>query len=371
VEISAKQNIGIDNLLEMILLEAEMQNLKANPQGKTLGTIVESKITQGKGPTATVIVQNGTLKVGNFIAAGAASGRVKSLEDEKGKKLKEVLPSQPAQISGFSELPQAGDILQTVETLEEARQIASSVQRKNRSHKISSHQALRGDVESKTLNLILKTDVAGSLEAIKQSISKLKNEEVKINILSEDANEVNESDVLSAANSKASVIAFRTKVNSKALALAKQKNVVIDSYDVIYELIEDVTSAVIKMFTPELEKHVFGKAKVLAIFRTEKNEMIIGGKVEQGEIKKSGLISIWRPSSTSDFAKASSDKKATEGKEDQNLGRGEIVELQQSKVAAKTVSQGDEFGIKIKTPVKIKEGDILESFEEQIKTKTL
>lgn len=350
-EISAKQNQGIENLLEMILLTAELEEFKANPQGKTVGTIIESKLTQGKGPTATVIIQNGTLRIGDVIAAGPAFGRVRSLEDETGKKLKEALPSQPAQISGFSELPQAGDILQTVASLDEAKNIALAAQRKNRSHKLAHTLHLAGDMTTKTLNLILKTDVAGSLEAIKQSIAKLKNDEVKINILSEGVGEVNESDVLLASNSHAGIIAFRTKVNPKAAGLAKQKNVQIDLYDVIYELVEDVTSAVIKMFTPELEKVVFGRAKVLAIFRTEKSEMIVGGKVNEGEIKKNSQILIIR--------------------EHTELGRGEIVELQQSKVATKSVSTGDEFGMRIKTSVKLQIGDVLESFEEKIKTKTL
>jgi translation initiation factor IF-2 len=351
VEISAKQGLGIDSLLEMITLTAEVENFRANPSGKTVGTIVESQVTPGKGATATVIVQNGCLKVGDIIVAGSAFGRVRSLEDEKGRRLKEAGPSVPALISGFSEIPQAGDILQTTPTLDEAKQIASIAQRKDRSHKLFARQSLQGDIQSKTLNLILKADVGGSLEAIKQSISKLKNDEVKINILSDGVGEVNESDVLLASNSKAGILAFRTKVNSKALNLSKQKGVVIDSYDVIYELIEDVTSAVIKMFTPELEKTSFGRAKILAIFRTEKGEMIIGGKVEQGELRKKSQIAIWR--------------------NEAELGRGEILELQQSKVAARTIGQNEEFGMKIKTPLKILVGDVLESFEESIKKKTL
>lgn len=351
VEISAKQNKGIDELLEMILLTAELEEFKANPNGKTVGTIIESRISQGKGATATVVIQNGSLKVGDVMAAGPAFGRIRSMEDENGRKLKEVLPSQAAQISGFSEIPQAGDILQTVETLDEAKQIALTAQHKNRSHKLRSNLALLGDLESKTLNLILKTDVAGSLEAIKQSIAKLKNDEVKIGILSDGVGEVNESDVLLATSSKAVILAFRTKINPKALSLAKQKNVQIDSYDVIYELIEDVTSAVIKMFTPELETVVYGKAKVMAIFRTEKGEMIIGGKVLEGELKKKCQIAVIRDGVL--------------------LGRGEILDLQQSKIATKTVDAGHEFGMKIKTSVKILENDLLESFEEKIKPKTL
>jgi translation initiation factor IF-2 len=309
-------------------------------------------VVQGKGPTASVIVQNGTLRVGDIIVAGSAFGRVRSLDDEKGRKLKEAVPSTPAQISGFSEVPQAGDILQTTETLDEAKAIALSAQRKDQSRRLrGSKQTLAGDTENKTLNLIIKADVAGSLEAIKQSIAKLKNDEVKINILSEGIGEVNESDVLLAGNSKASVLAFRAKVNPKAVNLAKQKNVVVDSYDVIYELLEDVTSAVIKMFTPELEKHTFGRAKVLAIFRTEKGQMIVGGSVSEGELKKNSQIMIYRGEA--------------------ELGRAEILELQQSKVMAKSINKNEEFGIKLKTPVKIEVGDILESFEEKIKQKTL
>lgn len=352
VEISAKQGLGLDTLLEMVLLTAEMENFRANPMGKTIGTIIESRVTSGKGATATVIIQNGMLKVGNIIVAGSSFGRVRSLEDEKGRKLKEAGPSQPAQISGFSEVPQAGNILQTTETLDEAKTIALSQQRKNQSRKIhASRASLPGDTENKTLNLIIKTDVAGSLEAIKQSIAKLKNDEVRINILSDGVGEVNESDVLMAGSSKAAVLAFRAKVNSKAVNLAKQKNVVVDSYDVIYELLEDVTSAVIKMFTPELEKHTFGRAKVLAIFRTEKGQMIVGGSVFEGELKKNGQILIFRGEA--------------------ELGRAEILELQQSKVMSKSIGKNEEFGIKLKTPVKIEVGDILESFEEKIKQKTL
>lgn len=351
VEISAKQNMGLDNLLEMILLTAEVENFRANPSGKTVGTIIESKVTQGKGSTATVIVQNGTLKVGDIVVAGSAFGRIRSLEDEHGKKLKEALPSQPAQISGLSNLPQAGDILQVLSDLDSAKQIALSSQRKAHSHRLTSSRQLQGDLENKTLNLIIKADVAGSLEAIKQSISKLKNDEVKISILSDGVGEINESDILLAASSKASVLAFRSKVNPKAISLAKQKNVLVDSYDVIYELLEDVTSAVIKLFTPETEKIILGKAKILAVFRTEKENMIVGGRVEEGEVKKIGHIAIWRGET--------------------ELGRAEIAELQQNKTASKSVPAGNEFGIKLKTQIKVKEGDVLESFEEKIKVKTL
>jgi translation initiation factor IF-2 len=358
VEISAKQKQGIDQLLEMVLLQAEVEDFKANPEGKTLGTVIESHVEQGKGSVATVVVQNGTLKVGDIMVAGSGFGRVKSLEDEHGKKLKSAGPSTPVQISGFSELPEAGDILQTTETLEQARDIALTQQKKQRSHRLMQRPTLQGDETTKSLNLIIKADVAGSLEAIKQSFAKLKNEEVQINILNEGIGEINENDVLLADSSKATVIAFRVKTNPKAINLAKQKKVAIDSYDVIYELLEDVTTAVIKLFTPELEKVSFGKAKVLAIFRTEKGQMIIGGRVEEGELRKNKPVAIWR--------------KNTEAEEGEiEVGRGEILDLQQNKLAAKEVSRGNEFGMKIKTNVRLLEGDTLESFEENLKQKTL
>ena len=367
VEISAKQNIGIDKLLEMILLQAEVEDYKANPNGKTLGTVIESHVAQGKGPVATVIIQNGTLKVGDIVVAGTGFGRIKSLEDEKGKKLKFVAPSRPALISGFSDLPEAGDILQVNESLDEARTIATNAQKMKHSRKLT-HRGLQGDVNSKTLNLILKADVAGSLEAIKQSLAKLKNEEVQINILSEGIGEVNENDVLLADSSRGTVIAFRAKTNPKAINLAKQKKVAIESYDVIYELLENITSAVVAMFTPEMEKVTFGKGTVLGIFRTEKSQMIIGGRVDEGEIRKNKPVAIWR--------KLEEGEEPAEGVESENpgrreVGRGEIIDLQQNKIDTKEVARGNEFGMKIKTNVKLREGDQIESFEETLKQKTL
>jgi translation initiation factor IF-2 len=189
------------------------------------------------------------------------------------------------------------------------------------------------------------------LEAIKQSIAKLKNDEVKINILSEGIGEITENDVLTAANGKGVVLNFRNKVSPRAENLAKQKNVSIDGYEVIYELIEDVTSAVIKLFTPETEKIPLGKAKILAVFRTEKNAMIVGGRVEEGQITKVSKIAVLR-----------------DGAE---IGKGEIEELQHNKAASKSAHMGEEFGLKLKTPIKIQVGDLLESYEEKIKVKTL
>lgn len=351
VPISAKTGQGVDDLLEMILLTAEVEDFKANPDGITLGTVIEAHLSKGKGPVATVIIQNGNLKVGDIVAIGGAYGRVRQLEDEYGKKIKEAVPSTPAQLSGLSDVPQVGDILRKIESLEEAKNLAFNIQRKERLRRINRNQNISVDAKNKTLNLILKTDVGGSLEAIKKSFEVLKNDEVKINIISEGVGEISETDVNLAASSKSTIIGFNTKANVKAINLAKQQSVPIDIYDIIYELIEDVTTAVVKMLSPELIVTVLGKAKILKIFMTDKKEMIIGGKVEDGLIRKNSKINIIR------------DKVV--------LGQGEIVELQQSKIAAKEVNAGNEFGMKIKSSVKIQEGDVLESVEEKLKAKQL
>lgn len=351
VEVSAKQRQGIENLLDMILLSAEVENFQANPSGRTVGTVIESHTESGKGPVATVIIQNGTLEVGHVIVAGGAHGRVKSLEDEYGKKVKAATPSTPVEIAGFSIAPQAGDIVQKLDSIEEAKEIANFALRQQRSHTLRSKTQLQGDATSKSLNLIIKADVAGSLEAIEQSLAKLKNDEVTLNIISQGVGEVNESDVLLASSSKAAIVAFRSKTNPKAINLAKQKQVAVDSYEVIYELLEDITSAVVKLFTPEYEHTTFGKAQVLAIFRTEKDQMIIGGKVTSGEVRKNKRVAIWRG--------------------EQEIGRAEILELQESKVATKEVASGREFGMKLKTSVRVQTGDVLESYEETLKQKTL
>jgi translation initiation factor IF-2 len=351
VEVSAKQGTGIQQLLDMVLLLAEVEDLKANPNGKVMGTVIESHTESGKGAVATVIVQNGTLHIGDVVIADASYGRVKSLEDERGRKLKNAPPATPVEIAGFSIAPEAGDILQSAESIEVAKQSADFALRQKRSHTLRTKTQLQGDSASKSLNLIIKADAAGSLEALNQSLAKLKNDEVTITLVSQGAGEVNESDVLLASSSKATIIAFRAKTNPKAINLAKQKQVSIDSYDVIYELLEDVTSAVVKLFTPEYEHTTFGTGQILAIFRTEKGQMIIGGKVVNGEIRKNKQLAIHRG--------------------EVEIGKGEILELQESKVATKEVSSGREFGMKIKSHVRLEVGDIIESFEETLKQKSL
>lgn len=351
VELSARNGTGVSDLLDMVLLLAEVEDLKANPQGVTAGTVIESHTESGKGAVATVIIQNGTLRVGDVMVAGKSYGRVKSLEDDRGRKLKNAGPSTPVEVSGFSVAPEAGDILQKMDELDRAKEIAQFALRQQRSHTLRAKSSLKGDEKTKKLSLIIKADVAGSLEAIDQSLGKLKNDEVQIEIVSKGVGEVNESDILLAASSSATVIAFRAKTNPKAINLAKQKQVNVDTYSVIYELLEDITSAVVSLFTPEYEHTTFGKAEILAIFRTEKGEMIIGGIVKSGELRKNKGIAIWRG--------------------EQEVARAEILELQESKIATKEVSNGREFGMKLRTAYRMQIGDVLESYEETLKHKSL
>lgn len=351
VELSARNGTGINDLLDMILLLTEVEDLKANPDGATAGTVIESHTESGKGAVATVIIQNGTLRVGDVMVAGRSYGRVKSLEDDRGKKLRSAGPSTPVEVSGFSVAPEAGDILQKMDELDKAKEIAQFALRQQRSHTLRAKSSLKGDEKTKKLSLIIKADVAGSLEAIDQSLAKLKNDEVQIEIVSKGVGEVNESDILLASSSNATVIAFRSKTNPKAINLAKQKQVSVDSYSVIYELLEDITSAVVNLFTPEYEHTTFGKAEILAIFRTEKGEMIVGGVVKSGELRKNKGIAIWRG--------------------EQEVARAEILELQESKIATKEVASGHEFGMKLKTNYRVQVGDVLESYEETLKQKSL
>ncbi len=350
VPISARNGTGIDELLEMILLTAEVENFRANPEGDVLGTVIEAHLSKGQGPIASVIVQNGTLRVGDIVAMGPAYGRVRQLEDALGKKMKEAGPSAPTQISGLSAVPQTGDILRSFKTLDEAKSVAFNVQRKERIRRIS-HQKISADPNSKNLILILKADVQGSIEAIKQSFEKLKNDEVKIAVVSEGVGEISETDINQAAGSKAIVIGFNTKANPKALNLAKQQGVQVDTYDVIYALIEDVTTAVVEMLSPELIRTSFGTAKILKIFMTDKKEMVIGGRVEQGFLKKNSKVKISRNGA--------------------EVGTAEIIELQQQKIQSKEVAAGNEFGMKIKSATKVEEGDVIESYEEKLTAKQL
>lgn len=348
-KISALTGQGVDELLDLILLQSEVMDLKANPAGQTMGTVIEAHVSRTLGAVATVIVQNGTLNLSDIAAVGKAFGKIRSMIDARGARLKTAPPSRAVQISGISDVPQAGDTLKTYATLDEAKNQATAVARSERAKKFATTKQL--SLTGKDLNLIIKVDVQGSLEAINEALAKLKNTEVKINILEEGAGEINETDVLRADSAKGVIIGFHTKVSGQAAKLAQAKGVTIQTYDIIYELIEDITRQVVEMLTPEVLRTDLGRAKIMAIFRTEKDKMIVGGSVAEGKIKDGAQFEIKRG--------------------DEILGTGQILELQQSKVKAKEVLQGSEFGMSIKPSVKVMDGDVLVIFEETVRKKTL
>jgi translation initiation factor IF-2 len=347
--LSALTGQGVDELLDLILLQAEVLDLKANPRGATLATVIESHLSRTLGSVATVVVQNGTLNLSDFVAAGKAYGKVRSMMDARGIKMKSAGPAAPVQITGISDVPSAGDILKTYTTLDEAKIYAETIVKSDRAKKMSGKKQL--NFAGKDLNLIIKVDVLGSLEAINDALNKLKNTEVKLNILEEGAGEISENDVLRAAAAGATIIGFHTKMSPQAAKLAQSKKVVVQIYDIIYELLEDLTHQVVEMLTPEVLRTDLGRAKILAIFRTEKDKMIVGGNVAEGKVKDNAQFEIKRG--------------------DEIVGKGQVLELQQSKVKTKEVLRGSEFGTVVKSSVNVEVGDVLVLFEEIVKKKSL
>ncbi len=348
-KVSALTGQGVDELLDLILLQAEVLDLRANAKGVTLATVIESHVSRTLGSVATVVVQNGTLNLSDFVAAGKAYGKIRSMMDARGAKMKTAGPSTPVQITGLSDTPQAGDIMKTYTSIDEARTYAETVIKSDRAKKIAGSRQL--NVTGKDLNLIIKVDVKGSLEAINDALNKLKNEEVKLNILEEGVGEINENDVLRASSANAIIIGFHTRLNPQAARLAASKKIVVQLYDIIYELIEDLTRQVVDMLTPEVLRTDLGRAKILGIFRTEKDRMIVGGEVAEGKIRDNSQFEIKRG--------------------EEIVGKGQVLELQQNKVSANEVLRGSQFGMSVKASKNIEEGDVLVMFEETVKKKSL
>jgi len=349
VPLSAKTGMGIDKLLETVLIVADVEELKANPEGQTLGTVIESHLSRSHGAVATVLVQNGTLKIGDTVIVGTAYGKIRAMEDALVKKVKEAGPSYPVLISGISGVPEVGDILKVTGSLDEAKHEALNLQKLERVKRLMSRPQLKADSNTKELKLILRADVAGSLGAITDALGKLDTEDVKLNIVDQKVAEINESDIALAENTQSIIIGFHTRQTAGAAKLAKQKNVTVDMYDIIYELIEDVTQALLVMMPMVVVETILGKAKIKAVFRTEKDVMIVGGEVADGKIVDKKKFRIFR------------DKVLA--------GEGKIEELQQNKIEVGEVSLGKEFGLKIKVKTPVKEGDVLEIFDETVRKK--
>jgi len=350
VPVSAKQKIGIDDLLEMILLVAEIGELKANPNRRAVGTIVEAQLDKGKGPLATVLVQKGTLKVGDMVVSGTSSGRIRAMLDDKGKRVKKAGPSIPVMILGLSEVPNAGDLLYCVEDEKTARNIADKRRDKIREEqmKLSSKVSLDDLFEKikmgeiKDLNIIIKADVRGSIEALVQSLNKLDTEEVRINIIHEGVGGITESDIMLASASNAIVIGFNVRPNLNAIDVAKKENVDIRTYRIIYEAIEDIQNAVKGMHAPKIVESVLGRSEVRKTFRLPNGNTIAGIYVLDGKITRNSKVRLLR--------------------NDVVIFDGDVSSLKRFKDDAREVLSGFEAGLGLEKYNDIKEGDMLEAY---------
>ncbi|MEE9524464.1 MAG: translation initiation factor IF-2, partial [Thermodesulfovibrionales bacterium] len=359
VEVSAKQKIGIEELLEMILLQSEVLELKADPQMAARGTIVESKLDKGRGPVATVLVQTGTLRAGEAFVAGQTFGKVRALINDMGKRIKEVGPSVPVEVIGFSEVPQAGDVFNVMEDEKKARQIAMTRQKKERLTHISRARKVKLDEvydkikegEIKELNIIIKADVQGSSEAIKDAFEGIVHPDVKVRVIHTAVGGINESDVMLATASNAIIIGFNVRPEMKAAQVAEREGVDIKLYNIIYEAIEDVKKALEGLLEPTLKENILGRAEVRDLFTISRIGTISGCYVVDGAIKRN-----------SDGIRVIRDNIV--------IYEGNIGSLKRFKEDVGEVQSGYECGILIENFNDVKVGDVLENYViEKIATK--
>ena len=350
VPVSARQKTGIDTLLEMILLVAEMEELKANPDKRAVGTVVEAELDKGRGPVATVLVQGGTLKVGDPIVCGVACGKVRAMINSKGKRVKTAGPSTAVEILGLSEVPQGGDQFVAVPSDKVARNIAEKRQQIAREEMLKSNQRMSLDQffdqmnegQVKDLNVIIKADVQGSVQAVKQSLEKLSNDEVGVRVIHGGVGAINESDVTLAAASNAIIIGFNVRPVSGAESLAEKENVDIRSYTIIYKAIEDIQAAMSGMLDPEYRDEDTGKAEVREVYKISGVGTVSGCYVTSGKIFRNGKVRIVRDGII--------------------IHEGEILALKRFKDDVKEVNSGYECGMSFVNYNDIKVGDIVEAY---------
>ena len=355
-KISAKQGIGIENLLEMVLLTADMQELKANPNRQAKGAVIEAKLDRGRGPVATVLVQNGTLHTGDTVIAGKAVGRVRVMTDERGRKLENAGPSVPVEIIGLGEVPDAGDIFYAVDNERMARELVEQRKEKEKEERNKAMQKVtlenlfdtiqQGNM--KELNIIIKADVMGSVEAVRSSLLKLSNEEVRVNVIHGAVGAINESDVMLAAASNAIIVGFNVRPERVAADSAHDQDVEIRLYRVIYDCIEEMEQAMKGMLDPKFKEVVVGHAEIRQTFKVSGIGTIAGAYVQDGKIVRSCEVRIVRDGIV--------------------IHEGHLNSLKRFKDDAKEVTAGYECGMGIENYNDLKEGDIIESFVmEQIK----
>ena len=359
VKVSALQGTGIDELLEYILLVADVQDLKANPKAEASGVVIEANLDKGKGAVATLLVQNGTLRVGNCIVVGTACGRVRALLSDSGERIQKAEPSTPVEILGLSEVPQAGDYFEVVKNEKEMKTIVQERKEKERDKRLDAmlpahvrREAVAGEEDIPQLNLIIKANTNGSAEAVSQAIAQLESDEIKTKIIHVGVGDISEADVMLASASNALILGFTVKEDANALAAAEKEGVTIKKYDIIYQILEDIEKTMLSLLEPEVKEVELGKAEVRQVFTIGKTTRIAGCYVTEGKIVRSKDAVLYR-----------------DGKE---IFRGAIDQLKRFKDDVKEVAQGFECGISFAKWNDIEEGDIIEvSTKEEVERQSL
>jgi translation initiation factor IF-2 len=357
VEMSAQQNLGVDDLLDQLLVVAELEELTANPTGRAKGVVLEANLDVGRGPVATILVDKGLLKTGDPIVAGAAWGKVRAMLDDQGNQIKEAGPSTPVQVLGLSVVPNAGDEFRaapdekTARTVAEAREQRARVKNQRADARVQKGvklediftQIQKGEVA--TLNLVLKADVQGSLEALTESLRKLEREDVRPVFVHRAVGGITENDITLAATTNATIIGFNVRPDRKARELAEAENVEIRTYEIIYQIIEDIERAMVGLLAPEFEEVVTGEAEVREIFRVPRIGAIAGCYVRSGVITRGSKVRFLRDGVI--------------------IWKGSITSLKRFKDDVREVREGFECGIGLSDFQDLKQGDLIETYEDR------
>jgi translation initiation factor IF-2 len=345
IPVSAKQKQGIDDLLEAALLVADNTDIRANPNGKVIGTVIEAEVDKSRGTVATLLVQNGTLQAGDIVVAGTSHGKLRALSDYKGKPVRKAGPSTPVAVLGLNEVPSAGDVFQVVPSEKQAREIVSERSQAAKA-RVQVKKASLEDLfanfkagEARELNLIVKADVQGSLEPIMGELQKLGKGEIGINILYAETGNIGENDVMLASASHAIIIGFNVQADVAARRLAEKEGISIRLYEIIYRMTEDIEKALKGMLEPEIVEKVLGRAQVLAVFPASKLGKVAGCKVTEGELRRNARIRLYRGGDI--------------------LYEGDLASLRHEKDDVKEVRTGFECGVGFKSFSNIQVGDQL------------
>ena len=359
VKVSALQGTGIDELLEYILLVADVQDLKANPKAEASGVVIEANLDKGKGPVATLLVQNGTLRAGNCIVVGTSCGRVRALLSDSGERIQKAEPSTPVEVLGLSEVPQAGDHFEVVKNEKEMKSIVAERKEKERDKRLEAmlpahirRESVASDEDIPQLNLIIKANTHGAAEAVAQAIAGVESKEITTKIIHVGVGDISEADVMLASASNALILGFTVKEDSNAMASAEREGVTIKKYDIIYQLLEDIEKTLLSLLEPEVKEVELGKAEVRQVFTIGKTNKIAGCYVTEGKIVRSKDAVLYR--------------------DGQEIFRGAIDQLKRFKDDVKEVAQGFECGISFSKFNDIQIGDIIEvSTKEEVERKSL